>query len=367
MVSSTFAVRVCVCACILLTSSHRLHSETSRGSSQPLLDDTFEAKSCSSFSDYFAFNSYIESVASHALECARAASTTQAACKQFAPDRLATLRSFLEIERVGGDSQFLRRSELTGNPGSIAIVSICYSAEERSPYFSQICKIAHNNFQQYSERHGYRLLFHDTVIPGCDGRSPAWHKVRALQDTMRQEGVEMVFWMDADSLFMNMDKPLADVLPSDGKEMSIVGDHNAFLNSGHFVLRNSEWSKRLLEEAWSIYPPPNPQFWWEQSALLYILGGRRSECREDVNVNDCNRAGPSFLPQVDVKTQASMNSYTDSFHEGDLVLHFAGCAGKGDLMATYAAHVGQAGFHTSLLQAVWSIPAVQNVRSCFRS
>lgn len=41
---------------------------------------------------------------------------------------------------------------------------------------------------------------------------------------MKTEGIEFVFWMDVDSLFMNMAKPLDDVLPSSGKEITIAGD-----------------------------------------------------------------------------------------------------------------------------------------------
>eukprot|EP00928_Gymnodinium_smaydae_P013350 TRINITY_DN14874_c1_g2_i4.p1 TRINITY_DN14874_c1_g2~~TRINITY_DN14874_c1_g2_i4.p1 ORF type:complete len:361 (+),score=37.11 TRINITY_DN14874_c1_g2_i4:46-1128(+) len=358
MASFAFAVRACVCVCVhmcaLLTSSYRLRS-----------DDGENSTSCSSFSDILQFNEFIESVADHALECARGSLMLQVDCEEFRPDHLATLHSLLEIEREGGEAQLVRRSEPTDSPRSIAVVSMCYSADQQSPYFTQICEVAHRNFHEYSEHHGYRLFFHDKPFPscvGCAGRSPAWHKIRALQDAMQQDGVNFVFWMDSDSLFMNLDKNLTDVLPSDGKEMAIVGDHNAFLNSGHLVLRNSEWSKSLLEEAWSTYPPPQPDCWWEQSALLYILGGRRPECREAVNVKDCNNAGPSFLPQVEVKKQSSMNSYITSFHEGDLVLHFAGQPDKSALMVTYAEH---AGFHASLLQTVWGSSTAKNVRNCF--
>ena len=59
--------------------------------------------------------------------------------------------------------------------------------------------------------------------------------MRGLEGTLLAAlgfGVGHAFWMDADSLFLDMGTPLDALLPSPPAQASIAGDHRCFLNSG---------------------------------------------------------------------------------------------------------------------------------------
>lgn len=327
---------------------------------------------CRNFPNQVAYNRLIASVAVRAIDCAREASAAKHACPEFPAPPLARLRSNLAARQAVPPSVLqtghtAARGKFTaseGSPAEVAVVSVCYSD---TPGWDNVCSVAKKNFQQYSQHHGYQLFFYDHPVNDTAGRPATWHKVRAIQEVMGKKGVEFVFWMDADSLFMNTTKPLNDALPSGNNQKSIVGDMNCFLNYGHFAMRNSDWSNNFLRNLWGVYPPPEP--WFEQSAAVYLLVGRRQDCSDTVVENGCCSAGALVMPQVEVKEQRVMNSYTNTFHEGDLLVHFAGARteDKVALMEEYAAKAGSPGladFHAALLQAVWS-SGLESVSGCF--
>uniref|UniRef100_A0A7S4VWH8 Nucleotide-diphospho-sugar transferase domain-containing protein n=1 Tax=Alexandrium monilatum TaxID=311494 RepID=A0A7S4VWH8_9DINO len=71
-------------------------------------------------------------------------------------------------------------------------------------------------------------------------------KARFILRLLQREGVSHVFWMDADSLFVNFDLRLEALLAS-GKDLIFSGDQNFVVNTGHALFRDSSWSRGLLE------------------------------------------------------------------------------------------------------------------------
>jgi len=227
--------------------------------------------------------------------------------------------------------------------GAWAVVSLCYEdptqpatrrrrrrkkqAEETISHFSTLCMLARRNFLKYAKRFGYKLFFHTRADykASLDGRRvPTLHKPLAVLDAFSVPGVEYVFWMDADSLFMNLETSLDDLRPSVGKEMVVVGDKNCFMNAGHFAIRNSAWSRSFLQEAWKVYPPPQP--WFDQSQFVYLMTNRSPACRqftrEPGKPSPCCRPASLVLKEVEIRDQKAMNSYEKDFSDGDFILHF---------------------------------------------
>jgi len=259
-----------------------------------------------------------------------------------------------------------------GHASTFAIVSLCYAPTKVSAY-AEICETARKNFKDYSDRHGYRLFFHDHEKDSwkTEGRGPKWHKIRAVEEALQTEGIEYVFWMDADSLFLNASISLNSVLPSSGKQMTIAGDHNVFFNSGHFVLRNGQWAKDFLKDTWDVFPPPTP--WADNSAMIYLMTGKNKACRESLS-GPCCSADAQKLPEVESVGQRRMNSYVAIYQPGDWILHFAGWGvedkarlmkeysveDKALLMKEYAQKASSGSpdslteFHAALLQVVWA-------------
>ncbi len=249
---------------------------------------------------------------------------------------------------------------ISSNASRIAVVSVCYPQNED---YATICRVARENFQRYSEDHGYQLIFHNKAPSGLAGRDAAWGKVLALQAALSQPSVDYVFWMDGDSLFMNQDRSLEALIPTGENQLTMTGDRNCFLNSGHLMLKKGNWTEDFLNKTWAMYPPPEPKGWWEQSSMIYLLSGLSPEdkdakgCKADVQSCCSSRAGKG----CDVRPQGQMNRYLNSFGSGDFILHFAGKGGweKATLMEQYAqrvlprastaaAHAQLAQFHTTL-------------------
>jgi hypothetical protein len=258
-----------------------------------------------------------------------------------------------------------------GFTGEVAVVTLCYPPDATGDQlWTKICSTARANFQKYVASHGYRLFFHDQPPAHTEGRPPVWHKIPALQEALSTDGVKYAFWMDADSIFVNLAQGLDIVLPPEGKEMTIVGDFNCFLNAGHFVMHRGTWSTQFLNDTWALDAPPKPDLWFEQSAMIYLLTGRNSSCEYQVWPGSCCDSSAMALAEVHVVEHSVMNSYTEEYKDGDLLIHFAGRSteDKVDLMEEYAKRAGSPSllsFHAALMELVWA-SAPGGIEVCFK-
>lgn len=119
---------------------------------------------------------------------------------------------------------------VNGTGGGIAVVSVCHGAQ-----YAKICLIAKKNMESYCNKHGYRLFFHDQAVSGSQGRLPVWEKIPAIQEALANDDISHAFFMDSDSLFMSLGTPIEFLLPRDGAFLTMTGDHNCMLNSGHLM------------------------------------------------------------------------------------------------------------------------------------
>ena len=122
------------------------------------------------------------------------------------------------------------------NPTNIAVVSVCISNG-----YADMCKIAEDNFRQYCDLQGYELLLHHEPLPGLESRPPQWNKILAVQAAFEKPGIDYVFWMDSDSLFMNENLRLEALVPSGENQLTLSGDYNCFINTGHLMMRKGSW------------------------------------------------------------------------------------------------------------------------------
>jgi hypothetical protein len=111
------------------------------------------------------------------------------------------------------------------------------------------------NKQDYARLHGYEFyLSAHQSDPQLKG---AWNKVALVRDLLQQNpDVEWVVWMDYDALIIDMEFQLPlnryigrdFVLWGQAEELFEVGDAHMGLNTGVFLIRNSEWSIAMLNE-----------------------------------------------------------------------------------------------------------------------
>jgi hypothetical protein len=234
-----------------------------------------------------------------------------------------------------------------GISNPIDIVSTC--VRDRS--YTKICSIAEENHNSYAEAHGYGYHVLDRVVhmpTDAEWRETAWVKLPLILAIQLRHGKPSalmqpwVFWTDADSLFMNLAKPLP--MPQDPKvDFVASGDDSCFINSGHLLMRRGRFVTELFRKAWDIYPPPGPTLWWEQGSLAFLLGGSRPACRSNVTYGACCTAPNKELNNgyAHFAKQHVMNSYFEDGacrRSGQLLCHFAG---EGESKAKYMQQYSQ--------------------------
>ncbi|GBG16349.1 Xyloglucan 6-xylosyltransferase 1, partial [Hondaea fermentalgiana] len=127
-----------------------------------------------------------------------------------------------------------------------------------------------SNKKAYASHHGYDLLIGDAEI---DPSRPApWSKLTILQKHLPD--YDYMVWSDADAIFMNMSIAIEDLL--DGSHELFFAEDVASINSGVFIIHNSEWSLWWLKECWDqtwLVTGRHP-FLYEQRAMQYLYGTR---------------------------------------------------------------------------------------------
>ncbi|KAG0269034.1 hypothetical protein DFQ27_004966 [Actinomortierella ambigua] len=170
----------------------------------------------------------------------------------------------------------------------------------------------HNRREYIAHHHGRYILrdnftrYFEEVV--AEGYSPAWAKIKILNDELQRGGSDWIFWIDTDAFITNMDIQLERFI--DTRYSLIIARDDNFLNAGVFFLRVNSWSRNYVRELLSrMEKDSNEQDW-----MIKLL--------ED----------PSYESERHVKyiPQCSLNSYwhTKTLHgmylPGDFVIHWAG-------------------------------------------
>jgi len=148
-----------------------------------------------------------------------------------------------------------------------------------------------DNHKEYAAYHGYEYLLFDNVrVPGFrhlanPNPDPRWIMLEALQSSLGSS--DFVFWIDADSAFVEIRRNLSDVLPTGSKSLTFTGDPNDLCNTGHLLVRNTAFSRGFLNDWGMLAQLPFPKlsttmqtedgYVGDQVALNYLLGGGKPD------------------------------------------------------------------------------------------
>ncbi|KAF4699064.1 hypothetical protein FOZ63_030987, partial [Perkinsus olseni] len=116
---------------------------------------------------------------------------------------------------------------------------------------------AKRNHVRYALKHGYGYFA--VECNWSDRGFPHWSKLLIARHLLEGHGLsrapECLFWMDADSLFMNASIRIEDhlVTPNPSKDFIFSGEREMVINTGHFLLRKSQWSLDFLKEVYRMY------------------------------------------------------------------------------------------------------------------
>ncbi|MEK6891390.1 MAG: hypothetical protein AABX03_04610 [Nanoarchaeota archaeon] len=134
--------------------------------------------------------------------------------------------------------------------------------------FKDMGEMCLKSAQKYAEKYGFKIELLNSVK---SNRPVAWNKILIVKELL--EKYDFVFWIDSDALFVRFDKNILKEIEN-GKDFYLVKHHirgRLVPNSGSFIIRKSEWSKKFLDDVWNkkeyIY-----HNYWENAAIVDILG-----------------------------------------------------------------------------------------------
>jgi len=180
------------------------------------------------------------------------------------------------------------------------------------------------NKEKYAKKHGYDIIIYHDLLDTV--RPAPWSKIKAIQNHLAD--YDWVYWSDADSLIMNTDIKLESFI-EDNVDLVISKEcFYEYLNTGSFLIKNTEWSHELLRRIYALEPYTQFQF-WEQCALKHLL-----------------EIDASLWSHLKVVHQRVLNSNLDFtprldgwYQEGDFVIHFFGTCDKPRLMREWSEKV----------------------------
>jgi len=224
-------------------------------------------------------------------------------------------------------------------------------------------KASMKNHLSYCLKHGYDYIPDFLKKPTI--RQFSWAKLQLALIHLRSKKYDAIFWMDADSFFLNSNIKLECFLDLDQIPIHFSGDENDIFNGGHFLLRDHPESLAWVQECWRICEIQEPRIvtthkddhhLFDQPGILALLGGadpsdpstwadgfnsvngfpdnpyRRHKNFQDTyapsNPSNCEAARSlicdRWRPYCYVHPQRTMNSYPWSMGADDFIVHFVG-------------------------------------------
>lgn len=207
------------------------------------------------------------------------------------------------------------------------VVMVSLAAGHR---YRQIVAAGIENKKAYCKKQGYDLVICENFLDRS--RPPPWSKIPLLLQVMEDRSHEWIFWTDADAIVMNFDVRLEQFID---ENYNFILTRDLFsLNTGHFFIRNCEWSREFLKKVYEhkefIFNSP-----WEQAAVIVEIENH-----------------PEWMEKTKIIPQRFINSYPIEvyrmhgfvdpdglYQDGDFIMHFAGIRANHKLAALFQKYV----------------------------
>jgi hypothetical protein len=122
-------------------------------------------------------------------------------------------------------------------------------------WYRDIVKYGKITLKNYCEKYGYDFIYetektNDTVYDGK--RDAPWYKIQLLLKVLSNPEYDFVIWNDADSMIVSDDKNLEHFIEKylGDKDILVARDWQSILNTGTMFIKNSDFSKKILQLTW---------------------------------------------------------------------------------------------------------------------
>jgi hypothetical protein len=185
----------------------------------------------------------------------------------------------------------------------------------------------------YSLKHGYGMIAQTVALD--QQREIAWSKIKLVQNHLFSSKTKhhWTWLVDLDTLIMNPNITLEGIVdPS--YDIVISEDCNG-LNTGSILFRNSDWTRRFLDELYDLNDPtivPDVNTLWEEAAINYLYTKNKEEYVADNRIKVVHQKTFNSFPE---ETTKAPKCKLGRYEEGDFVVHFAGATDKDAVFDRY--------------------------------
>lgn len=207
--------------------------------------------------------------------------------------------------------------------------------------FNNLLAMTWPNKEAYCQKHGYRLFDSSPYLD--NSRPPSWSKIKAAQRLLNLKGgdnrCDWVVWWDADTVIMNSDKKIEDILPAH-QDFVVTKQKTSSYNAGAWMIRNTEWSHDFLNTWWNMdeyVRVKGLSVSGDNDALYHYLTENMPQDEFDQHVavpprctfNSVTKwVTPSearkYEQDPDLVKQEEWYLHEEYYHQGDLIAHVAG-------------------------------------------
>jgi hypothetical protein len=123
-------------------------------------------------------------------------------------------------------------------------------------WYRDIVKYGKISLEKYCQKHGYDFVYETESSPNAvyDGtRDIPWFKVKLILKLLQNKEYDFIVWNDADSVITNDKIKLEDKITKylGDKDVLVAKDWMSTLNTGTMFIRNTQFSKDILQETWN--------------------------------------------------------------------------------------------------------------------
>ncbi len=199
--------------------------------------------------------------------------------------------------------------------GAIEISTLARKSQTRQPRFAiatlytpeiaDFGEATSRIMASFARRHGYQAVIARDTLDAS--RHPAWSKLLLIEQFLvNHPDCTWLMWIDADAVIANPTQRLEDLVDEDVD--FLVGDDmsDSPINTGVFFIRNCEAALEMLRLAYAkVEFLSHPC--WEQPAVAKAM----LECSKTLRTR--------------IVSRRLFNSFFNEYHQGDFIIHFAGC------------------------------------------